>query len=130
MAYADAVLHVRISADEPDGSDERGDYPHRASAISAVKTPGGRTLARLVVRQDYLPLFDVGQEMIVFLKSAGPDASVSPPTSRALATAMYPAMALLVQNGRITQAPPEVSHSVGMATAAVLKELRGLVPRR
>ncbi len=68
------MLHVRISDDEPDGSDEQGNYPHRASVISAVKTPGGQTLARVVVRQDYLPLVEVGQEMIVFLKTFGPDA--------------------------------------------------------
>ena len=74
LANADAVLHVRIADDEPDGSDDRGSYPHRATVISAVKTPGTQTLARVVVWQEYLPLFDVGQEMIAFLKSAGPDA--------------------------------------------------------
>ena len=131
LADADAVLHVRISDDEPDGSDDRGNYPHRATVISAVKTPGGQTLARVVVWQDYLPLFDVGQEMIAFLKSAGPDAFNFTYDQSGLATSgQYPAMALLVQNGRITQAPPELSHYVGMTAEAFLKELRAALLRK
>ena len=131
LAYADAVLHVRISEDEPDGSDEQGNYPHRASVISAVKTPGGQTLARVVVRQDYLPLFEVGQEMIVFLKTFGPDAFTLTSDASGLSnTQIYPAMALLIENGRITQAPPEVSRYVGMTAEAVLKELRAALLRK
>ena len=134
LAWADAVLYVRISDDEPDGSDGRGNYPHRATVITAVKAPAGQTLARVVVRQHYLPLFDVGQEMIVFLKSAGSDVFDLTSDDSQIATvghsARERAMALLIQDGRIVQAPAEVSRSVGMTTEAVLKELRGLLPRR
>jgi hypothetical protein len=101
--------------------------------ISAVKTPGGQALARVVVWQEYLPLFDVGQEMIAFVKSAGPDAFNFTYDQSGLATSgqyPYPAMALLVQNGRITQAPPEVSHHVGMTAEAFLKELRAALLRK
>ena len=79
------------------------------------------------MRQDYLPLFDVGQEMIAFLKSAGPETFNFTYDQSGLATSgqyPYPAMALLVENGRITRAPPEVSRYVGMTADAFLKELR------
>jgi len=134
LAWADAVLYVRISDDEPDGSDDNGYYPHRATVIAAVKAPAGRKLARVVVRQNYLPLFDVGQEMIVFLKSAGSDVFDLTSDDSQIATvghsARERAMALLIQDGRIVQAPAEVSRSVGKTTEAVLKGLRGLLPRR
>ncbi len=39
-------------------------------------------------------------------------------------------MALLIENGRITQAPPEVSRYVGMTAEAVLKELRAALLRK
>jgi hypothetical protein len=42
----------------------------------------------------------------------------------------YPAMALLVENGRITRAPPEVSRYVGMTAEALLKELRAALQRQ
>ncbi len=42
----------------------------------------------------------------------------------------YPAMALLVENGRITRAPPEVSGYVGMAAEAFLTELRAALQRK
>ena len=132
LADADAVLYVRISDDEPDGSDDTGYYPHRATVITAVKAPAGRTLARVVVRQNHLPLFDVGQEMIAFLKSAGPETFTFTVDASSLATSghTYPAMALLVENGRITRAPPEVSRYVGMTAEALLKELRAALQRK
>ena len=126
VAGADAVLYVRISDDEPDGSDEAGYYPHRATVITAVKFPAGRTPARVVVRQYNLPLFDVGQEVIAFLKVASPegfnftyDESGSTTSQR-----FDPAMAVLVDNGRLTQAPEDLSTYVGMTVEAFLRELR------
>jgi hypothetical protein len=85
-----------------------------------------------VVRQNYLPLFDVGQEMIAFLKSAGPETFNFTYDESSLATSgqTYPAMALLVENGRITRAPPEVSRYVGMTAEAFLKELRAAQQRK
>jgi hypothetical protein len=84
------------------------------------------------VRQNYLPLFNVGQEMIVFLKFAGPEAFDFDYDLSRLATSgqTYPAMALLVEKGRMTQAPAEASRYVGMTAEAFLKELRATLRRK
>jgi hypothetical protein len=134
--YADAVFHVRISDDEPDGSEADGYYPHRGTVIAAVKRPVGQGSDGVLIRQNQrssaAPLFDVGQELVVFLKSSGPDAFYITNDEPGLVTTgdRYPAMALLIQNGRILQAPSELLRYVGLPIETFLQELRAVLRRR
>ena len=132
LEYADGVFHVRISDDEPDGSDEQGYYPHRAEVIAAVKQAASPAPAAIALLQNHrgggLPLFDVGQELVVFLKSFSPGAFYITNDEPGLATAgdRFPAMAILIQKGRILQTPTELSRYIGMPTETLLQDLRAV----
>jgi len=123
--YADAVLHVRLSDAQPIPSTPRGYYRHRATVVTVVKLPDGSNSNEVHVLQNQrsgspLP-YDVGQELVVLLKSVGPGefTIVSDEPHLSLDRGAF-----LVANNRIRQTPPEFSRYVGVRTAAFLDQLR------
>ena len=75
--HADAVLHVRLSDSEPSPTTTRGYYRHLATVLSVLKEPRDRRPAPVFVIQNQrsgVPgPYDVGQELVAFLKSSGSD---------------------------------------------------------
>ena len=123
--YADAVVRVRFSDAQPIPSTPRGYYRHRATVVTVVKLPDGSNSKAVHVLQNQrsgspLP-YDVGQELVVFLKSVEPGefTIVSDEPHLYLERGAF-----LIENDRIRQTPPEFSRYVGVRTAAFLDELR------
>ena len=127
--HADAVLHLRLSDSEPAPSTPPGYYRHSASVIGAVKQPAGpspRTLFVLQNQRSGAPdPYEVGQELVAFLESAGVKTFRITNDEPRLA-----AMVFLVRDHRIQRAPSEFSRYVGMPIGVFLDELRALPRRR
>jgi hypothetical protein len=123
-AGADAVLYVRLKDSEPVQSTPQGYYRHGATVLRAVKQAAGARTSAVVVLQNQrsgTPLpYDVGQELVAFLKSSGSPPShaftiVNDEPGLAVPTGSHtPSIAFLVQDGRVQQAPAEFSRYVGM----------------
>ena len=132
-AYADAVLHVRLSASEPHPTTPVGYYRHAATVLDAVKTTAGPLATPVFVFQNQRSAapgpYDIGQELVMFLKSRGaggfaitndePGLVVSTETSD-------PAIVFLIERGHIQRAPSGFSRYVGMPLDLFLDELRAL----
>ena len=97
---------------------------------------GARTSAVFVLqnRRSGTPVaYDVGQELVAFLKSSGSPPSdaftiVNDELGLAVSTGSHtPSVAFLVHDGRIQQAPAEFSRYAGVSVDAFLAELRVLV---
>jgi hypothetical protein len=125
---ADGVLHVRLSDSEPVASTPQGDYRHAATVLNALKEPkhaGPSSLFVLQNQRNGVPgPFDVGQELVVFLESVGPDAFRI--INDGPGVDVFESLAFVVQRGRIQRAPSEFSRYVGMPIAGFLDELRKL----
>jgi hypothetical protein len=131
--YADAVLHVRLSASESQPTAPVGYYRHMATVIDAVKTPAVSLETPVFVLQNQrsgVPgPYDIDQELVVFLRSSGSSTFIITNDEPGLAfpAGTYdPAMAFLIQDGRIQRAPPEFVRYVGMPRDAFVRELRTL----
>lgn len=133
--HADAILHVRLSASESQPATPVGYYRHTATVIDALKKPAASLETRVFVLQNQRSAapgpYDIDQELVVFLRSSGSSAFMITNDEPGLAvpTGSYdPAIAFLIQDGRIQRAPSEFSRYVGMPLGAFLGELR-VLPR-
>jgi hypothetical protein len=130
--YADAVLHVRLAASEPRPTTPAGYYRHAATVLNALKKPVGSLQALLFVLQNQRNAaagpYDIGQEVVMFLKSSGPSGFVITNDEPGLAVprGSDPAVVFLVEDGRIQRAPSDFSRYSGMPLDAFLEELRAL----
>jgi len=131
--HADAVLHVRLSASDSQPKTPVGYYRHIATVIDALKKPAASLETPLFVLQNQRNAapgpYDIDQELVVFLRLLGSSEFVITNDEPGLAvpTGSYdPAIALLIQDGRIQRAPSEFSRYVGMPLDAFLGELRAL----
>jgi hypothetical protein len=131
--HADAVLHVRLSASESQPTTPVGYYRHIATVIDALKKPAASLETPVFVLQNQRSAapgpYDIDQELVVFLRSSGSSAFMITNDEPGLAvpTGSYdPAIAFLIQDGRIQRAPSEFSRYVGMPLDAFLGELRAL----
>jgi hypothetical protein len=131
--HADAVLHVRLSASESQATTPVGFYRHIATVIDVLKQPAASLEAPVFVLQNQrsaAPVpYDIDQELIVFLRSSrssgftitNDEPGFADPTAND-----DPAIAFLIQDGRVERAPSEYSRYVGMPLDAFLAELRAL----
>jgi len=131
--YADAVLHVRLSASEPLPATPVGYYRHAATVLNVLKKPVAPLTTPVFVLQNQRSAtagpFDIDQELVMFLKAQGPGgfAITNDEPGLAVPTGSHdPAMVFLVQDGRIQRAPSDLSRYVGMRLDVVLEELRAL----
>jgi hypothetical protein len=134
-AHADAVLHVRLSASESQPTTPVGYYRHLATVIDTLKKPAASLETPVFVLQNQRSAapgpYDIDQELVVFLRSSGSSEFmiINDEPGLAVPTGSYdPAIAFLIQDGRIQRAPLELSRYVGMPLDAFLGELR--TPRR
>jgi hypothetical protein len=131
--HADAVLHVRLSASESQATTPVGYYRHIATVIDVLKKPAASLQMPAFVLQNQRSAapgpYDIDQELIVFLRSSGSNAFTITNDEPGLAAPTGnddPAIAFLIQDGRIQRAPSELSRYVGMPLDAFLRELRAL----
>ncbi|PYQ96532.1 MAG: hypothetical protein DMF97_15290 [Acidobacteria bacterium] len=131
--YADAVLHVRLSASEPQLTTPVGYYRHAATVLNVLKKPVGPLTTPVFVLQNQRSaaagLYDIDQELVMFLKSHGSGgfAITNDEPGLAVARGSYdPATVFLVQDSRIQRAPSEFSRYVEMRLDVFLEELRAL----
>jgi hypothetical protein len=131
--HADAVLHARLSASESQPGTPVGYYRHVATVIEALKAPTGSLEAPVFVLQNQRSAapgpFDIGQELVVFLTSAGSGGFVITNDEPGLAvptSSFDPAIVFLVRDGRIQRAPPDFSRYAGLPLDEFLRELRPL----
>jgi hypothetical protein len=129
--HADAVLHVRLSASESQPTTPVGYYRHLSTVIDALKKPAASLETPVFVLQNQRSAapgpYDIGQELVVFLRSLGSSGFVITNDEPGLAVptgSSDPAIAFLIQDGRIQRAPSEFSRYVGMPLDAFLGELR------
>jgi hypothetical protein len=132
-AYADAVLHVRLSASEPQPATTVGYYRHAATVLNVLKKPAGPVTTPVFVFQNQRSAaagpYDIDQELVVFLKSHGPGGFAITNDEPGLAVPSGsddPATVFLVQDGRIQRAPSAFSRYVGTRLDVFLQELRAL----
>jgi hypothetical protein len=130
---ADAVLHVRLSASEPQPTTPAGYYRHAATVLNVLKKPVGPLTPPVFVLQNQRSAapgpYDIDQELMMFLKSQGPAGFAITNDEPGLALPSGsddPAIVFLVQDGRIQRAPSEFSRYVGMRVDVFLEELRAL----
>jgi hypothetical protein len=131
--HADAVLHVRLSASESQPATPVGYYRHIATVIDALKNPAASLKTPVVVLQNQRSAapgpYDIDQELVVFLRSLGSSGFVITNDEPGLAVptgSHDPAIAFLIQDGRVQRAPSEFSRYAGMPLDAFLGELRAL----
>ena len=131
--YADAVLHVRLSASESQPTTSVGYYRHVATVIDALKKPAVPLKTPVFVLQNQRSAapgpYDVDQELVMFLRSWGSSGLMITNDEPGLAVptgSSDPAMAFLIQDGHIQRAPSDFSRYVGMPLGAFLDELRAL----
>jgi hypothetical protein len=130
---ADAVLHVRLSASEAQPATPVGYYRHVATVIEALKQPAAPLEVPVSVLQNQRSAapgpYDIGQELVMFLRSWGSGEFTITNDEPGLADSTAssdPAMAFLIQDGHIQRAPPDFSRYVGMPLDALLDALRAL----
>jgi hypothetical protein len=131
--HADAVLHVRLSASESQPATPVGYYRHIATVMDALKNPAASLETPVFVLHNQRSAapgpYDIDQELVVFLRPLGSSGFVITNDERGLAVppgSYDPAIAFLIQDGRIQRAPSELSRYVGMPLDAFLGELRAL----
>ena len=129
--HADAILHVRLSASESQPATPVGYYRHTATVIDALKKPAASLETPVFVLQNQRSgapgPYDIGQELVVFLRSFGSSGFVITNDEPGLAVGSYdPAIAFLIQDGRIQGAPSGFSRCAGMPLNAFLGELRAV----
>lgn len=134
--FANVVVHVRLSESPPESAAPPGHYRHVATVLNAFKLPSGGVLrGPIFVLQNqegglWEP-YDVGQEAVLFLQSwKGSDFVITYDDPGHASNDDPPAIAFLIQNGRIVHAPPGFSGYVGERIAVFLDELRALSRRR
>ena len=136
--HAVGVLHLRLADSEPVPSTPQGYYRHLATVIRVLKQPAGLRSSAMFVLQNQRSgtpgPYDVGQELVAFLESSSESNSYGITNDEpALAVAPgsdAPAIAFLVQDGRIQRAPPGFSQYLGISIDSFLEELRSLSRRR
>jgi carboxypeptidase family protein len=133
--YADAVLHVRLLDPEPEASRPEGYYRHRARVLQAVKPASGRRPTSTFILQNQRSgspdPYDVGQELVAFLKASGSDTFRIANDNPGLAQrGEDPSSVFLVQDGRIQRQPRDMFGHIGKPIEALLAELRTLSRRR
>ena len=124
---------ARCGVPEPDA--RSGRYRHVATVMNALKLPAGGVLKgpiSVLQNQEWglREPYDVGQEAVLFLKSWNGDFVITNDNPGLKIRDEVPAMAFLIQNGRIEHAPPGFNGYVGKQIAAFLDELRALSRRR
>jgi hypothetical protein len=131
--YADAVLHLRLSASEPQPTTPAGYYRHAATVLNVLKKPVGPLTTPVFVLQNQRSAapgpYDIDQELVMFLKSQGSAGFAITNDEPGLAVAGAsddPATVFLVQESRIQRAPSEFSRYGGMPLGVFLDELRVL----
>lgn len=131
--HADAVLHVRLSASESQPTTPVGYYRHVATVIDALKKPAASLKGPVCVLQNQRSAapgpYDIDQELVLFLKAWRLSEFMITNDEPGLAVPMGssdPAIAFLIQNGHIQQAPSDLSRYVGIPLDAFLDELRAL----
>jgi hypothetical protein len=126
--HADAILHVRLSASGSDPTAPVGYYRHVARVIDVLKKPAGSLETPVFVLQNQRSAtrgpYDLDQELVVFLRSWGSSGFAIVNDEPGLG--YDPAIAFLIQDGRIQGAPPGFSRYDGMPLGAFLGELRAL----
>jgi hypothetical protein len=129
VKQADAVLHVRLTgpaAAEPPGLY----YPHAATVLHAIKQSPNPTDAIVLLenQRSGAPLpYEVDQELVVFLRSVpGHGFTIVNGDPGLAAAGRKYALAFLVRDGQIADAPTEFSKYVGMTLDAFMYELRSV----
>ena len=124
-AYADAVLHVRLSASEPQPTTPAGYYRHAATVLNTLKKPAGPLTTPVFVLQNQQSAapapYDIDQEVVVFLKSQGPAGWSITNDEPGLAAIVF-----LIQGGHVQLAPSALSRYAGLPLDVLLGELRAL----
>ena len=134
--YADAVVHVRLSDTAPGPAARAGYYRHVATLLNALKLPSGSALRSpmsILQNQEHglRDPYDVGQEAVLFLKSWDGEFFITDDNpGYGMGIDAPPAIAFLIQDGRIVHAPPGFSGYVGERIAMFLDELRALSRRQ
>jgi Carboxypeptidase regulatory-like domain len=134
--YADVVVHARLSESEPGPAARSGYYRHTATVLNALKLPSAGVLrGPIFVLQNQeggrRGPCDVGQEVVLFLKSWDGDFAITDDNPGLVGgDDDPPAIAFLIQNGRIAHAPPGFERYVGRSVDKFLNELRALSRRR
>lgn len=133
--HAAGVLHLRLADSEPGSSTPQGYYRHFATVIRILKRPAGLRSDAVFVLQNQRSgtsgPYDVGQELVAFLESSESNAFQITNDEPGLAGGgEAPAIAFLVQDGRIQRAPPGFSEYLGMSIDSFLEELRTLSRRQ
>jgi Carboxypeptidase regulatory-like domain len=133
--HAAAVLHLRLADSEPGASSRQGYYRHFATVIRILKRPADLRSDTMFVLQNQRSgtsgPYDVGQELVAFLESDSVAYRiVNDEPGLAAGGGDAAAIAFLVQDGRIQQAPPGFSQYLGMSIDSFLEELRTLSRRQ
>lgn len=131
--YADAVLHVRLSASESQPTTPVGYYRHVATVIDALKKPAAPLKTPVFVLQNQRSAapgpYDIDQEFVMFLRSWGSSGFMITNDEPGLAVptgSSDPAIVFLIQDGHIQRAPSDFSRYIGMRLGMFLDELRAL----
>jgi len=135
--HADAVLYVRLSASGSEPTAPVGYYRHVAMVIDVLKKPAASLEIPVFVLQNQRSAtrgpYDIEQELVVFLRSLGSSGFVIVNDEPGLAVprgSYDPAIAFLIQDGRIQGAPPGFSRYDGMPLDAFLGALRAVARGR
>jgi len=134
--YADAVLHVRLMDVEPEASMPQGYYRHRARVLDVLRPLSGRRPTSVFILQNQASgtpdPYDLGQELVAFLKSSGPDTFRITNDEPGLARrgGQIPSSVFLVQDGLIQRQPPDMVGHIGKPIDTFLAELRTLSRRK
>jgi len=133
--YADAVLHVRVMDPESEASMPEGYYRHRARVLNALKPPSGQRPAAIFLVQNQRSgspePYDVGQELVAFLKSSGSGTFRVVNDNPGLALGgPDPSIVFFVQDGHIERQPIGWFGHIGKPIDVLLAELRRLSRRK
>src|SRR5262249_54945873 len=131
-----AVCWLRLPRPSPVPTAPGVSYRHAATVLDALKKPVGPLAAPVFVFQNQRSAaegpYDIDQELVMFLKSAGPSGFAITNDEPGLAVprgGSDSAVVFLIEDGRIQRAPSEFARYIGMPLGAFLEELRLLSPR-
>jgi hypothetical protein len=117
---------------EPEASMPQGYYRHRARVLDVLKPSSGRRPTSVFILQNQASgtpdPYDVGQELVAFLKSRRPDTFRITNDEPGLARrgGQVPSSVFLVQDGLIQRQPPDMVGHIGKPIDTFLAELRAL----
>jgi Carboxypeptidase regulatory-like domain len=125
---ADAVLHLRVMGPlEGQPSQSPYSYVHAAAVLHVLKStePGAKVIALLQNQKGGSAApYDVDQEMVVFLQRGRDGLSIINDDPGLIVDGKKAALAFLVRDGEIVDAPSRFSSDVGRTLDSFMYELR------